>query len=58
MNEDTTIQTVKEVRDQQTLWVDWMEKAVEGLSDDALVSVTRKYAGMFGSYVIAIEPVK
>ena len=49
-------ETVALLKSQQVIFPEWMEKAVEGLADDALVLVERFHAP-FGTYVMSIEKV-
>lgn len=52
----TNIETVESVRSRQVIWVDWMQKATEGLSDDSLVEVTTQHTP-FGDYCLGIKKV-
>jgi hypothetical protein len=54
-NTQTQIETVESVRSRQVIWVDWMQKATAGLSDDSLVEVTTQHTP-FGSYCLGIKP--
>ena len=47
-------ETVSYLKSQQHIFPDWMEKAVEGLADDAMEIVERMYTP-FGIYVMSIE---
>ena len=49
--------TVREVKERQMVWADWMQKAVEGLGLDDKVETQTAYTP-FGSYLLAIVPVK
>tara|TARA_R110000751_G_scaffold30363_1_gene77710 strand:+ start:240 stop:407 length:168 start_codon:yes stop_codon:yes gene_type:complete len=49
-------ETVALLKSQQVIFPEWMEKAVEGLADDAMVIVERLYTP-FGIYVMSIEKV-
>lgn len=56
----TKTETVASVKARQVIWVDWMEKAVAGLSDASLVEVTTQHTP-FGDYCLGIkkaEPIK
>lgn len=55
MRTTTDIQTVKEVRDSQVVWVAWMRQACEGLEDHNLVEATRQHTP-FGTFLLAIHP--
>jgi hypothetical protein len=56
-NTQTQIETVESVRSRQVIWVDWMQKATAGLSDDSLVEVTTQHTP-FGDYCLGIKPVE
>ncbi len=47
-------ETVGYLKSQQVIFPDWMEKAVHGLADDAMILVERFYTP-FGIYVLNIE---
>lgn len=49
-------ETVALLKSQQVIFPDWMERAVEGLADDALVLVERMYTP-FGIYVMNIKTI-
>jgi len=49
-------ETVSYLKSQQHIFPDWMEEAVKGLTDDALVIVERIHAP-FGTFVMSIEKV-
>lgn len=50
------IETVGNVKARQTVWIDWMEKAVEGLQDSDKVE-TETLNAPFGSYLLNIKRV-
>lgn len=50
----TKTETVAAVKARQVIWVDWMEKAVAGLSDASLVEVTTQHTP-FGDYCLGIK---
>jgi hypothetical protein len=51
----TKTETLASVKSRQVIWVDWMEKATEGLTDDSLVEVTTQHTP-FGDYCLGIKP--
>ena len=51
----TTVETVAEFRRSQVIVVEWMEKALAGLADTDLVSVTREHAGFIGTFCHSVE---
>jgi len=54
-NHTTETVTVETVRSRQVIWVDWMQKATAGLSDESLVEVTTLVTP-FGNYCVGIVP--
>lgn len=54
MRTTTDIQTVKEVRESQVAWVDWMQEACEGLADSVQVAAVRRHTP-FGTFLLAIH---
>ena len=54
-NIKTQTETVASVKSRQVIWVDWMEKATAGLSEDSLVEVTTQHTP-FGDYCMSIKP--
>lgn len=49
-----TTETVKELKDSRSVWPDWMQSRVTGLSDDDEVVVTRRHT-FAGSFVVAVD---
>ena len=47
-------ESVSSVKSKQLTVPDWMTKALEGLSDDDIVTVTRQYTP-FGTFVIGLK---
>ena len=47
-------ETVGLLKEQQMIFPEWMQKAVEGLKDSDFVTVVRQYTP-FGAFVMAIE---
>jgi hypothetical protein len=51
----TKTETLAAVNARQVIWVDWMQKATAGLSDDSLVEVTTQHTP-FGDYCLGMKP--
>jgi hypothetical protein len=51
----TKTETLAAVKARQVIWVDWMEKATAGLTDESLVEVTTQHTP-FGDYCLGIRP--
>ncbi len=49
-------ETVARLKSQQVIFPDWMERAIEGLADDACILVERMYTP-FGIYVMSIKTI-
>jgi len=56
MNTSTATETVALVKSRQSIWVEWMQRATTGLTDESLVEVTT-HNTPFGSFCISIKPV-
>jgi hypothetical protein len=50
----TKTETLAAVKARQVIWVDWMEKATAGLTNDSLVEVTTQHTP-FGDYCLGIK---
>jgi hypothetical protein len=49
----TKEETIASVKSRQLIWADWMEQAVAGLSDDAIVETTTLHLP-HGDYLVVI----
>jgi hypothetical protein len=56
MNTTTATETVALVKSRQSIWVEWMQRATAGLTDESLVEVTTNHTP-FGSFCVSITPV-
>jgi hypothetical protein len=54
---ETKIETLKDVKARQTMWLPWMEQSTQGLTQDDLVETTSKRYP-FGTYLITIAAAK
>jgi len=54
MSNNTTTQTVAELRSTQLVWTDWLAASTAGLTETDLVSVTRKVTP-FGTFVLDVK---
>jgi len=50
-------ETVGLLKEKQMIFPEWMQKAVEGLKDSDLVTVTRQYTP-FGCFVMSIQNIR
>ena len=56
-DEFTNIEPLKNVKERQVVWPDWMEKATKNLGDNDLVKTVTKNCGPMGSFLLSIEAV-
>jgi hypothetical protein len=50
-------ETLRDVKERQTLWLLWMQENCEGLSLDSLVETTTQMSPI-GNYLVSIKPAK
>jgi hypothetical protein len=48
-------ETLRDVKERQTLWLPWMQEICEGLSLDSLVETTTQMLPI-GNYLVSIKP--
>lgn len=51
----TEVVTLRVVKASQLLWLEWMERATEGMDDSDLVIITTRYMAN-SYYLVAIQP--